>query len=183
LLRNQKELVKITIQGTHRAYQIRWVPKDQLLKHTNFLDRHEPPAVISENPRIFYYFTHWLFGRRIEKLPLDLTELVRAWILGQKYKARNFQNIIMDKILRNHRRGHQVLPKHVRMTYSRTRPESTLRMLVVDLYRDLDDGERASEEWRNFRETCDVDFLADVSGEGRREEGTSAMKRSSEYMV
>jgi hypothetical protein len=58
---------------------------DQLLKNITFLNRHKLPALIHKDPRIFYDFTYWLFGRRIEKLPLDLTELVRAWILGQKY--------------------------------------------------------------------------------------------------
>jgi hypothetical protein len=65
---------------------------DQLLKNIIFFNRYKFSALIRKDPRIFYDFIYWLFGRRIEKFFLDLTELVRAWILGQKYRTRNFQN-------------------------------------------------------------------------------------------
>ena len=116
-------------------------------------------------------------------LKIGQRELIAAWVLGERLKSRKFQNQMMWELLERFRRGCEVLPMHVRETYAGTYNGCAIRRLVVDLYLDMEDTERNSMEWRRFRNNCDGEFLTDIGGRGRRQDGESAMKASKEYMV
>ncbi|RDW92785.1 BTB/POZ domain-containing protein [Aspergillus mulundensis] len=123
----------------------------------------------ADDPRIFAMYVRWLYFGSLAVLKGNVeaeegenqfTNLVNAYILGDKLLCGDFQNAAIKEFVKRMKffDPHNDVVKHI---YAHTRPDASLRRLVVDVF--IMNGTKGwLEDW-NGDENIPQTFILDIA--------------------